>query len=265
MPWLAQAFEIATRRPGRAGVLLSFDDGPHVEGTPAILAELERAGAKRALLRLLVSRSSAIRRSFGMSSQQATSWGCTAIAIRPGASGRVGCSSTIRHVQSTPSAVRRARLHSCTGHRTESSACPAYVPSGSSASSRCCGPNGVETGRSARTASSVARSATSQIAAGDVILLHDADHYGARGSWRVTAAALPLVFAALERAGLDTVPAGEHGGRFALSRSVWLRLTLYQREWGHRRGPTLTQAPRRESVSLDLRVRRTVAPRSRLR
>ena len=38
--------------------------------------------------------------------------------------------------------------------------------------------------------------------AGDVILLHDADHYGARASWRATAAALPDIVDRIAAAGL---------------------------------------------------------------
>jgi peptidoglycan/xylan/chitin deacetylase (PgdA/CDA1 family) len=36
---------IPTRLPSDRGVLLSFDDGPHPQGTPAVLAALDRAGA----------------------------------------------------------------------------------------------------------------------------------------------------------------------------------------------------------------------------
>jgi hypothetical protein len=40
-----------------------------------------------------------------------------------------------------------------------------------------------------------------------VLLLHDADDYSAEGSWRRTAAALPLVLETLAERGLnDTVP-----------------------------------------------------------
>jgi hypothetical protein len=38
-----------------------------------------------------------------------------------------------------------------------------------------------------------------------VLLLHDADHYSAPGSWRNTAAALPLVLDAIDAMGLATV------------------------------------------------------------
>jgi len=40
--------------------------------------------------------------------------------------------------------------------------------------------------------------------AGDVVLLHDADYYSARGSWVRTAAALPLMLGELEGRGLST-------------------------------------------------------------
>ena len=41
------------------------------------------------------------------------------------------------------------------------------------------------------------RRATRNLAAGDVVLLHDADHYSAPDSWRRTAAALPVIFDAV--------------------------------------------------------------------
>jgi peptidoglycan-N-acetylglucosamine deacetylase len=46
-------------------------------------------------------------------------------------------------------------------------------------------------------ADSIAR-ATRGLHGGDVILLHDADHYSAPGSWRQTVAALPRIFDAIE-------------------------------------------------------------------
>jgi hypothetical protein len=43
------------------------------------------------------------------------------------------------------------------------------------------------------------------VAAGDVILLHDADFYSSRDSYRRTAEALPEIINELNRLGLDTV------------------------------------------------------------
>ena len=55
----------------------------------------------------------------------------------------------------------------------------------------------------AATASTIADHATARLHAGDVVLLHDADHYGAYGSWRATAAALPLIVERIAAAGLE--------------------------------------------------------------
>jgi peptidoglycan/xylan/chitin deacetylase (PgdA/CDA1 family) len=51
----------------------------------------------------------------------------------------------------------------------------------------------------------IAQRATRALAAGDVILLHDADFYSSRNSYRRTAEALPEIINALNRLGLDTV------------------------------------------------------------
>ncbi|MEA2254668.1 MAG: hypothetical protein QOG35_713 [Solirubrobacteraceae bacterium] len=45
VPALAGALGIARRLPGAGGVALTFDDGPHPQGTPAVLAALAAAGA----------------------------------------------------------------------------------------------------------------------------------------------------------------------------------------------------------------------------
>ena len=54
------------------------------------------------------------------------------------------------------------------------------------------------------TAESIARRSSAGIAAGDIVLLHDADYYSARGSWVRTAAALPLILDEIEDCGLKT-------------------------------------------------------------
>jgi peptidoglycan/xylan/chitin deacetylase (PgdA/CDA1 family) len=55
------------------------------------------------------------------------------------------------------------------------------------------------------TAGSITDRLTSDLEPGDVLLLHDADHYSAPGSWRATAAALPRVLDEIARRGLRTV------------------------------------------------------------
>ena len=54
---------------------------------------------------------------------------------------------------------------------------------------------------------SIARRLGTNVRPGEVLLLHDADHYAADGSWRRTVAALPWLLEALERARLEAVPA----------------------------------------------------------
>jgi peptidoglycan/xylan/chitin deacetylase (PgdA/CDA1 family) len=51
----------------------------------------------------------------------------------------------------------------------------------------------------------IAARAAGKLAPGDVILLHDADFYSAKDSYRRTIAALPRIIALLDRAGLGTV------------------------------------------------------------
>jgi hypothetical protein len=57
------------------------------------------------------------------------------------------------------------------------------------------------------TPESIARLATAGLARGDVVLLHDADHYSAAGSWRQTLGALPRILEAVETLGADCVTA----------------------------------------------------------
>jgi len=49
VPPLARAFGIPLRLPHANGVALTFDDGPHPEGTPAVLETLRAAGATAGL------------------------------------------------------------------------------------------------------------------------------------------------------------------------------------------------------------------------
>lgn len=58
--------------------------------------------------------------------------------------------------------------------------------------------------RSRATPASVAGEVTRNLQAGDVLLLHDADDYGAPGCWRATVGALPAVLDAIGAAGLRT-------------------------------------------------------------
>jgi peptidoglycan-N-acetylglucosamine deacetylase len=60
--------------------------------------------------------------------------------------------------------------------------------------------------RARATPDSVAQEAGRGLSDGDVVLLHDADHYAAAGSWRTTVAALPRILGRIEAAGLVAAP-----------------------------------------------------------
>lgn len=56
------------------------------------------------------------------------------------------------------------------------------------------------------TEATIARNAVGGLVRGDIVLLHDADHYSATDSWRNTVAALPRVLEAADMLGLSWVP-----------------------------------------------------------
>src|SRR5262249_35512672 len=60
--------------------------------------------------------------------------------------------------------------------------------------------------RRGATAQSIARRGSAGFEPGDVVLLHDADHYSSAGSWRRTAAALPAITASVAARGEPFVP-----------------------------------------------------------
>lgn len=200
---LADALGIERRLPVRAAhVALTFDDGPHEEGTPAALellreanlpatfflvgeqvvrhpslaAEIAAAGHEIALHgyrhRLLLRRTT---RELAGDLERAVSLiaevtGCEPVWYRPPYG--VFSSAALRLVRERG---WRPILWSKWGRDWARSA----------------------------TAQSIARRVTDGLGAGDVLLLHDADHYSVAGSWRKTAAALPYVFETASRLSLQ--------------------------------------------------------------
>jgi peptidoglycan/xylan/chitin deacetylase (PgdA/CDA1 family) len=189
---------------GPAAVALTFDDGPHPEGTPSMLATLAQFGvtatffvigeqvAKRpALARLIVDQGHVI----GLHGHQhrphpVRAAGEMALDYQRGL-GAIEDATGIRprlHRPPfgiySPASLRLAREHelqpllwSRWGKDWRRHATPEQIT----------------------------ERATSKIGAGDVVLLHDADHYSAHDSHRRTAAALPGILRTLSSAGLGTV------------------------------------------------------------
>lgn len=204
LPPAARALEIGRRLPGAAGVALTFDDGPHPEGTPAILEILAERGARAWFF--LVGEQVARR---------------PELAARIAASGHLISLHGYRHrLQLRLSAaevendLRRgaAAIEDATGSAVSWHRPPYGIYSGSGLdAARRAGLHPMlwsRWGRDWRRFTSperITRRATRDLTAGDVILLHDADFYSARNSHRRTAEALPKIINELNRLGLDTV------------------------------------------------------------
>lgn len=204
VPPLGRALGLVLREEGLDGVALTFDDGPHPQGTPAVLELLREAGAAKA--------------TFFLVGEQ--------VEARP----------TL--VAEIVAAGHRVELHSHR-HRTQlrqtsrairddaDRACAAIEEAGGQAVADFRPPNGIFSASGLRvvrrrgwrpvlwsqwgrdwdakaTASSIARRCTADVRDGDVVLLHDADYYSAPDSWVRTVAALPAILEALESRGLSS-------------------------------------------------------------
>ena len=174
---------VVRRLPGRAdAVALTFDDGPHPEGTPAVLREIVAAGHELGLHGgrhvphglvppLLLERMLERARS----------------EIEAGAGVELG---TLRAPfgAASLSTLRFARRSgmpvvgwSRWGRDWEAGATP----------------------------EAIARHVAAGVAGGDILLLHDSDAYSAPGSWRRTTEALPAIAERLAEAGLGTALVAE--------------------------------------------------------
>jgi len=219
LPPAARAFAIPTRLPSTRGVLLSFDDGPHPQGTPAVLAALDRAGVSAVFF---VSGEQAKRRPglvrevaaaghelalHGYRHQTRRQWlrGLLAEDTRRALDALSGAAGAVPRLYRPPHGV-----FSLTGLRLVRRL--ALEPLLWSKWGR-------DWERDA-TASTIADAATDGLRAGDVVLLHDADHYGARGNWRATAAALPQIVERIAAAGLEATSVS------TAPVPAWLALTI---------------------------------------
>jgi peptidoglycan-N-acetylglucosamine deacetylase len=188
-----------------AAVAITFDDGPHPEGTPAILEVLAAHGASATFF--LVGEQVLRRPQLAQRIAEAGhSIGLHGYRHRP----HPACGSgamrddfergTVAIAEATGTAPRLHR--------------PPYGVY-SHVSLQIARARGLQPllwskwgkdWRKFTTPERIARRALGGIAAGDVILLHDADFYSAKRSHSRTVAALPGLLATLQSAELDTVP-----------------------------------------------------------
>jgi peptidoglycan/xylan/chitin deacetylase (PgdA/CDA1 family) len=206
-PQVAAAFGIQLRLPRGRGIALTFDDGPHPQGTPAVLAQLDRA---------------AVRATFYLVGEQ--------VARRPALAAEIAAAGHeigihgFRHVlllRRTPGAVRDDLAHAADeiGAATGSPSLSYRPPYGVFSLS------GLRLARerwapllwshwgrdweARATPSSIALHATRCLGPGAVVLLHDSDAYSAAASWRQTSAALPAVLDAARASGEPFVTASQ--------------------------------------------------------
>jgi peptidoglycan-N-acetylglucosamine deacetylase len=196
------------RTLGRGGgVMLTFDDGPHPEGTPAVLEILAHAG---------------VRAMFFLVGEQVVQRPRLAAELRD-AGHMVGLHGHRHRLQTRLSAralagdVERGRavIEDAIGVAVHWHRPPygVYSPAGLDAVRRAelqplLWSRWGKDWRKFTTPRRIAARATRDVGPGDVILLHDADFYSARGSHRRTAAALPTVLNELSQRGLATVLPG---------------------------------------------------------
>jgi peptidoglycan/xylan/chitin deacetylase (PgdA/CDA1 family) len=201
VPGLADAYRIERRLGSQDRVALTFDDGPHAEGTPAVLAELARVGASATffLVGEQVAKRPALAREIVDAGHEVAVHGYRhslllrrrvreladdldrALAVIADATGTapalyrppygIFSSGALAHVRERG---WRPLLWSTWGRDWERRA----------------------------TAQSIARRATSRLRPSDVVLLHDSDAYSSADSWRRTAAALPSVLEAVSALGV---------------------------------------------------------------
>jgi peptidoglycan/xylan/chitin deacetylase (PgdA/CDA1 family) len=203
-PALRRPLGIEDRTASGRGYALTFDDGPHAQGTPAVLEILARAGVDATffLVGEQVQRNPALAREI------------------VAAGHRVGlhCHRHRNLLRVTPRGVREditraeAIIEGATGCSLSLYRPPYGVAN--AAALRMAQGRGWRTllwsqwGRdweARATPDSIAARVTLGVGAGSVLLLHDADDYSSPGSWRRTVGALPQVLEALARRGLQPV------------------------------------------------------------
>lgn len=204
LPSAALALGLPRSLPGSPGVVLTFDDGPHPEGTPAVLGALARAGARATFFVV----GEQVERRPGLVAEIAGAGHAVALhGYRHRLQLRMSASELREDLQRGVAAIEAATGRPPLWHRP-----PYGIYS----------PEGLRLAREAglrpllwsrwgkdwrkfTTPPRIAARALGAVLPGDVILLHDADFYSARNSHRRTAEALSLIVAELSRRRLGTV------------------------------------------------------------
>ena len=204
LPWYRRALRIRDRVDDRGAVGLTFDDGPHPEGTPAMLEALAARGASATFF--LVGEQVVLR---------------PALAREIVDAGHPVALHCFRHRNFLRLAPREARedlargaaaIEDATGIAVRQFRPPlGYLTAAALSFARTQGWEVVlwkrigYDWRPSATPERIAGRVTGGLRGGEIIVLHDADFYSSPGSWRATAASLPLLFVRLRALGLRAV------------------------------------------------------------
>lgn len=204
VPAVAAALRLPRRVTSTAAVAVTFDDGPHPAGTPAVLEALRAAGAVATffLVGEQVERRPALAAEIA-----AAGHGIALHGHRHRTFLRVGPRAAADDLRRGHAVIAEATGVQPSVHRPPYGI---YSPAALRATRRggwtplLWSRWGHDWARRA-TAASIAAEVTEDLRAGDVLLLHDADDYSAPDSWRATAAALPAVLDTIGARGLATI------------------------------------------------------------
>lgn len=200
----ADALSLPRRLAGADGVVLSFDDGPHPDGTPAVLELLDEAGL-RAVFFLVGEQ---VRRRPELAARIRAAGHLVGLhGDRHQLQTRLSAAAVEADLERGAEAIEAATGQAVGWHR------PPYgiYSRPGLESARASGLRPLlwsrwgKDWRKFTTPERIAARATRDLGSGDVILLHDADFYSSRDSHRRTVQALPRIIAALNQRGLDTV------------------------------------------------------------
>ena len=180
VPAVARGLRVPRTIDAPGGIALTFDDGPHPQGTPAVLEALDREGAKATFFVVgeQVERSPALAAEIVAAGHAIALHGVAAVVAD--ATGLAPELYRPPYGIFSPAGVALARrrgwgllLWSRWGRDWAARATPGTI---------------------------AAKTTSGGLAAGDVLLLHDADTYSAPGSWRRTTGALPRILEAVQAA-----------------------------------------------------------------
>lgn len=192
--------------PGPPSIAITFDDGPHPEGTPAIL---EILAAHQTVATFFVVGEQVVRRPELLRRMLAEGHGVALHGFRHRVQIRLTRSQVEDDIARGVAAIEDAAGITPTVHRPPYGI---YSPAGLEiARSRGLQPLlwslWGKDWRRFTTPERIARNATNTPHSGDVLLLHDADYYSARNSHRRTAGALPAIITTLRSNGIATLRA----------------------------------------------------------